>query len=554
MKTLLLFALASSLYANFFDLSNPRNTMKTFIKNMKDYKNGENSKIEQAKQALNLSEIPEDIRSELGINKSRSLINTIDRIRFVNYDLIPTDPNTDEWTFSKLENGNAEITIKKQDNGQWLFSKRTIETIQVYEDIVKNNEVARGVTALNDWKSQLKAKMPAWTANEVLLLKNGQWLGFLTLLLIAYLFARIARLYIGSIILGVFKKRGIKLNEKEELSFLIPFGLSVLFITLFLTTALLELDIETHKLLSRAFLILLTIFSVFASVKMVNIVSIYFEGLAKKTETKFDDVLIPLLSTAAKILVWAIGLILIGHSLTVDVKNIIAGLGIGGLAFALAAKDTLSNLFGSLTVILDRPFEIGDWVKFGNGVEGTVETVGFRSTRVRTFYGSEVTVPNNQLTNIHIDNMGRREFRRFSTKISLEYSTPVEKIEAFCEGIRNLIIKHPKTRKDYFHVYLCEMADSSLNVMLYLFWKVPDWSMELNEKHRLLVDIIRLAKDLEVEFAFPTQTHHVFQESAKNIQEIEDDFHHIGADRAKKIAEKPITPGLPRSSENDIQS
>ena len=172
---------------------------------------------------------------------------------------------------------------------------------------------------------------------------------------------------------------------------------------------------------------------------------------------------------------------------------------------AFAAQDTIGNFFGSITVLFDRPFGIGDWIVIGD-VEGTVERVGFRSTRVRTFYNSMVTIPNSKMVNTQVDNYGARRYRRARVMLSLTYDTAPEKIDAFCEGIRELIRLHPYTRKDYYHVYFNQFADSSLNILLYTFFEVPDWGTELRERHRLFVDILRLADRLGVEFAFPTQT------------------------------------------------
>ena len=193
------------------------------------------------------------------------------------------------------------------------------------------------------------------------------------------------------------------------------------------------------------------------------------------------------------------------------VKTLLTSLGIGGLAIGFAARETLQNFFGSITVLIDRPFHIGDWVKIGD-VEGTVETVGFRSTRVRTFYNSLITVPNGSLLTATVDNMGARRYRRIKAMLSLTYDTPPEKIDAFCEGIRELILRHPYTRKDYYHVYFNQFADASLNVLLYCFHETPDWGTELRERHRLFNDILHLARRLGVEFAFPTQTIHLHQE------------------------------------------
>lgn len=280
----------------------------------------------------------------------------------------------------------------------------------------------------------------------------------------------------------------------------------------------------------------------------MDILALYFGQLAEKTENKLDDVLVPLLRSFAKLIVFATGLLFIGHALTIDVKNIIAGLGIGGIALALAAKDTLSNFFGSVMLILDRPFEIGDWVNLENGVEGTVIQVGFRSTRIKTFYDSEIAIPNSMLGNMHVDNYGRRKYRRFSTKIGIQYDTPTEKIEAFCEGIRKLILEQPDTRKEYFHVYLNELGNSSLNILVYIFWRVPTWSCELTHRHRFLVDILRLGKDMGIEFAFPTQTLHLYNEDRKETTPIDSDFHQQGQKIAQHIAQKRISPLRPRSS------
>ena len=219
------------------------------------------------------------------------------------------------------------------------------------------------------------------------------------------------------------------------------------------------------------------------------------------------------------------------------------------MAFAFAAKDTISNLFGSLTVILDHPFSIGDWVVIDGKIEGTVVDVGMRSTRIKTFYDSVISIPNGMLTNVQIDNMGKRNFRRYSTKLGVQYDTPPEKIEAFCEGIRQIIIGHKWTRKDYFHVYFNGMGASSLDILLYVFWEVPDWKSELAERHRLLLDILRLGNEMNIDFAFPTQTLHLQQSEAtvhKDRPSI-DESYAFGQALAKNITEQPMTMSKNRS-------
>lgn len=242
--------------------------------------------------------------------------------------------------------------------------------------------------------------------------------------------------------------------------------------------------------------------------RLVDVLADRMAARADQTESKLDDQLVPLVRKALKILVVLTGILFLLQNLHVNVGSLVAGLGIGGVAVALAAKDTIANFFGSLMIFVDRPFQIGDWVKIGD-VEGIVEVVGFRSTRVRTFYNSLVTVPNAHFTEAAIDNLGLREFRRIKTMLNLTYDTTPEQIQAFVEGIRAIIAANRYTRKDYYEIHFNDFGPHSLDVLVYLFVKVESWTDELRERHNVFIEILRLAKELKVEFAFPTQTLHV---------------------------------------------
>ena len=145
------------------------------------------------------------------------------------------------------------------------------------------------------------------------------------------------------------------------------------------------------------------------------------------------------------------------------------------------------------------------------------------STRIRTFYDSLITVPNGTLTNVHVDNYGQRRARRLNTTIGVQYDTDPEKLQKFCEKIRELILNHPLTKKEGFHVYFNSMGDFSLNILLYVFFVVPTWQDELKAKHELLSSILTLGNDMGVEFAFPTQTIHLANETnSKTVNEHND--------------------------------
>ena len=247
---------------------------------------------------------------------------------------------------------------------------------------------------------------------------------------------------------------------------------------------------------------------VWAAYRLVDLITQYLRFKAGLTDNKVDDVLVPLVSKTLKVFVTVIGITFVASNLNLNVSSLLASLGLGGLAFALAAKDVVQNLFGSITVILDQTFHVGDWVVVGD-IEGSVEEIGLRSTKIRTFYDSLITLPNSAFITANVDNMGQRRYRRLKCQVSLTYDTPPDQIESFCEGVRELIRLHPYMRKDYFHVYLNELSASSLDILVYVFWETPDWSTELRERQRFLLDILRLSNALGIELAFPTQTLHV---------------------------------------------
>ena len=188
-----------------------------------------------------------------------------------------------------------------------------------------------------------------------------------------------------------------------------------------------------------------------------------------------------------------------------NVTSLLASLGIGGVAIALAAKETLSNFFGGFTVIMDKPFSVGDWIVC-NKIEGTVENIGFRSTKVKTFYDSLLTIPNSVIADSIVDNLGKRQSRRTRVILDITYDTEPEKIEVFLKGIRNIIKSNAYTRKDYFQCYFSAYGPYSLQILLNFFLKVSDWDSELLQKQTIFLEILRLAKKLSVDFAFPTQS------------------------------------------------
>ena len=245
-----------------------------------------------------------------------------------------------------------------------------------------------------------------------------------------------------------------------------------------------------------------------------NMVDVLIEFLTKRflKETNAKDNLknhfLPFINRFVKIVVLCFGGLLVLQSLGINVVSLMAGLGLGGVALALAAKDSASNILAYVNIMLDRPFSVGDWISFNN-IEGTVKEVGIRSSKVKTFYDSVVTVPNSVLTGANIDNLGKRKARRTRVYLGVEYNTSPDKIEKFIEGIKKILMDNSAVKKDYFQVYFTEFGASELKIIMNFFLLVNSWENELQEKQNIFMAILKLAKELDVNFAFPTQTIHV---------------------------------------------
>lgn len=227
--------------------------------------------------------------------------------------------------------------------------------------------------------------------------------------------------------------------------------------------------------------------------------------LASKTESTYDDQLVPFASKSLKTLVVILGVLIVLQNFGLNVMSLLAGLGLGGLALALAAQDTAANLFGSITILVDHPFKVGDWVKIKD-LEGTVEEIGFRSTRIRTFYNSVITIPNAMMAKETIDNMGIRPYRRIRQVLGVTYQTPPERIEQFCEQIRYMIKQHPKVNPETVIVNFNNYSASSLDILVNFHLQVFTGAEELEYQQTIFVDILKTAAVMNVDFAYPTQT------------------------------------------------
>ena len=213
-----------------------------------------------------------------------------------------------------------------------------------------------------------------------------------------------------------------------------------------------------------------------------------------------EKTLISALQSVLRFAIIFVGAVFVADSMGFDLTSLIAGLGISGLALALAAKDSISNFFGAITVLLDRPFKVGDWIIVG-AAEGEVIEINLRTTLIRTSADTIITMPNANLVNTPVENVGKRRWRRWQTQLHLDINADGEAVDAFCQRVLKAIEEHPKTLKE--EASFCQVSmisATSLDVDLNLYWDVSGGVEERRERAKLIIDIKNIAEDLGIEF------------------------------------------------------
>jgi len=262
-----------------------------------------------------------------------------------------------------------------------------------------------------------------------------------------------------------------------------------------------------QTVIDRLFVAALTVFILYLITKFVDLMSAVLKVRAARTESTLDDQLVPLLGKSLKWFIWGIGLLLfLQNVLGYEISSLLAGLGIGGLAVAFAAQDTLANIFGAVMIFIDRPFKVGDAVNL-EGFEGSIEAIGLRSTRLRTWDGTLVSIPNRTVASTNINNLAARPMRRTNSIIGLVYDTSTAKLEEALTILRDVLANHPETGQ--YRAYFNRFGDFSLNILVQHWCKSMDYEVYLRALEEINMEIKRRFEAAEIEFAFPTQTLHL---------------------------------------------
>ncbi len=326
----------------------------------------------------------------------------------------------------------------------------------------------------------------------------GAFLVFALLLLFRKIFTK----FILEFFLFLSKKTKTSLDEQIIIGFKKPirFGFIVIGLHLFFLLTFINNDF-IHLVLES--LIIFTIF--WAIISIIDAIKDYIFNYSS-VDQQHSKELGAFIVKVIKGIVIAIGISTILHNWGVNVTGIVASLGLGGLAFALAAKDTAANLFASIALLLDNSIKSGEWIKVA-GVEGVVEGVGMRTTKIRSFQKSLFTVPNHLIANNPIENFSRRGVRRIKMNVGLTYDTKSYEIEKIVFDIRDMLQKHPKiSQKETLLVNFNNFGDSALDIFIYAFTHTAQWDRYLDIREDIHLKIIQIVERNGSAFAFPSQS------------------------------------------------
>lgn len=352
------------------------------------------------------------------------------------------------------------------------------------------------------------------------------YLWFIGSVLAALILMRFLSHWISSILYFFVRKNASSTTAKDlEAKIAPPLRWIIMLSVLFIGTSHIEFPVEwdlepienlgLRMVLSRTFNFAYLLSFLWLILRFIDYIGLRMLRKAEQTESKYDDQIIPFLKEVVKVIVAILGLFFIlDNVFEIDVTTLVAGLGIGGVAIALASKESLENLLGSFTIFLDKPFTIGDVVTVA-GYTGTVERVGFRSTRLRTFEKSYVTIPNKKMVDAELDNLTLRTFRRARFFVGLTYDTHPDTMRAIIADIQKLLDDNEKTNMDG-QVRFDGFGPSSLDLLVYYFVDTLEYEEYLKVKEHINFSIMDIVHKHGADFAFPSTTVYLHHEEKEN--------------------------------------
>ena len=340
------------------------------------------------------------------------------------------------------------------------------------------------------------------------LFHNQMTINIIVVLVLFGIFFALKKLTIKYILafLSTYIKEYSNINKKHLNSSISAILFAVFLFYIHLSIAILGI---VNDLVDKTLYTLSIISIIYMLISLVGLFSPHIECICSKIFLNLYKEIATLAIKSIKIIIVFTGLISILSSWGINISAFLASLGIGGLALALAAKDTIANFFGGIALLADDSLKVGDWVKIKD-IEGIVEDIGLRATKIRTFSKSLINVPNQIVANDAVENFSRRGIRRISFSIGLVYSTSPKQMQDILQDIKDMINTHSKISQESIKlINFDEFSDSALNIKVYIFANTAIWSEYLNIREDVNLKIMQIVQKHNSAFAFPSTSLYV---------------------------------------------
>lgn len=488
--------------------NSPRAVMREFVQGTDSWDEGGRAR---ALAVMDLSAIPERLHDLEGPIYADFVKRIVDRVAYVIWQEIPDDPDrTVPYVYFQHPVGNITI-LRVTEPGidaaepteRWKISADTLQTAPALLAAMQDLPVIGGLEDPAPLSPFFRLRETVRAFDQALVAQAGyleiwQWLGFGVTIIAA-------ALAIGLVftVLRAAGRTAPRLAGLERLA--LPSGLLVASVIVNWSVIRLGVTQAGIPLVGALTGVFLVVALAFFFYRVVTLLGGWMHDTAKKTTSYVDEIATSLGTGLAKLLIVVSAIIAIADVVGLPYEGVITGLGVGGVAIAFAARDTVSNMMGGGLLMADRPFQRGDLIEI-DGKLATVEEVGLRVTRLRGTDDTLLNVPNVQLSDRIITNWGRRRRRKLTMLVGATYNATREQLDAFVHGLRELLLDQPTVDADDIYVGLKGFGASSIDIELLCHLRVSDYSAQIEAQHKIVMDIIGLAEKTGVEFAFPTRT------------------------------------------------
>ncbi|MFC7400388.1 mechanosensitive ion channel family protein [Chelatococcus sp. GCM10030263] len=485
-------------------LRSPRDSFKILLGGFMD-EQGRST----AYTALDMRELSSVVKSDEADLLARYIKKVLDRVGYVYWQEIPDDPNS-RAPYVHFEHPSGKIVVapvETKDGVIWQFTPDTLASIRALYADVEEMPVAPELAERQTTDLYFETRNAAQSINPELLARAGPLERWQWLLLV---FACLVGLGFGFLISGLifgFVRQGRRTAIRQPeavLERVLAWSVRAISLGLFLLAALRLLglpDIVATPVQAAAWVCV-----VVGSVPLAwHLIGVVAESYRRRwVSPGYHETLISLTSGAIRVAIIIAAFLLLAEVLAIPYQGVIAGLGIGGLAVALAAQPTLQNFLSGLTLYADRPISVGDFCRFGDKL-GTVEYIGMRSTRVRSVDRTVISVPNSEFANMQLENFTRRDRICFTTKLQLRYETTADQLRYVIAELRKLFIGHPRVADEPCRVRFIGFGEYSLDVEIFSYVLTRDFSEFTAVREDILLRIMAIMDEAGTQFAFPSQ-------------------------------------------------